>query len=301
VDDQVAAPLLFGEKASGDFKLSITRALGDQLEEKLSELVPAPLNAEQLSELQPRKGVYQLYLRGELVYVGKAAQKGGLPARLRAHMKKLSGRRGIEMGEVGFVCLYVDEDLDAAAPEKLLIKRYRENGEAPWNTMGFGNKDPGRNRDKTLVKARHFDALYPIDTDIPVGGLKPGRQPLGPVLMAVKENLPYTFRFPKNSNGRKPRRDLQDVPITVPDIVDSAAGLSATIFLELVLDVLPDGWQATALPGYVILYPEFENLGSATRYWRKVDGCVQPFEGEGLFDEKGQVEADDYESGDDYD
>ncbi|MGW2665649.1 hypothetical protein ACWCW7_32255 [Nocardia tengchongensis] len=296
MEDQLKAP--FPLKASGDFKLSITRALGDQLSEKLGELVPAPLTAEQLDGLEKRQGVYQLFVEGQLVYVGKAAQKGGLPARLRGHMRKLSGRRNINMRDVGYVCLYVDEDLDAAAPEKLLIKRYKANGEAPWNTMGFGNKDPGRNRDKTLVKAQHFDAEYPINTDLAVEGLQAGEWLLGPVLMTVKENLPYTFRFPTVGSGRKPRRDLREVPILVPDSVNLGTGLSITVFLELVLAVLPEGWQATTLPGYVILYDEWQELGSATRYWRKVDGLVKSFEGKGLFDENGQVD-DNSDEGDD--
>ncbi|MBB5912010.1 hypothetical protein BJY24_000877 [Nocardia transvalensis] len=278
-------------QASGEFKLSITRALGDQLGEGLGRLVPAPLTAEYLKgEIQPRPGVYQLYVDGGLVYVGKAS--ASLRDRLERHRKKLSGRVNIGLGQVGFVCLYVDEDMDAAAPEKLLIKRYRANGEAPWNTMGFGNKDPGRNRDKTLVKAKHFDARYPINIELAVDGLTPGKQALGPVLMAAKSALPYTFRFLTTPKSKTPHKLLRDVPVTVPD-----TKLNTVEFLRFVLEFLPDGWQATALPGYVILYPDFEDLASATQYWRTVNGSVESYKGQGRFDEKGEVAEQDEEDG----
>lgn len=273
-----------GGRASADFKLSITRALADQLDEKLNALVPAPLAPDQLELLEPRPGVYQLYLDEEMVYVGKAAKS--LPERLGKHHRKLSGRMNIDTVDVGFVCLYVDEDMDAAAPEKLLIKRYRAKDEAPWNTMGFGNKDPGHNRDKTLVKAKHFDAQYPIDTTRRVHGLKVGDQPLGPALMAAKGSLPYTFRF--QTKNKAPHPELRDARIVVPD-----GPLTAAEFVQLVLEVVPDGWQATALPGYMILYREFVDYGSATQYWRRIDGHVVQVAGEGLFDERGEVDSGD--------
>ncbi len=251
--------------------------------------MPAPLSAEYLKEeIQHRPGVYQLYVDDELVYVGKASKS--LRDRLDVHRKKISGRVNISLEQVGFVCLYVDEDLDAAAPEKLLIKRYRAKGEAPWNTMGFGNKDPGRNRDKTLVKAKHFDARYPINTGLTVDGLTPGKQTLGPVLTAAKSALPYTFRFLTMPKSKVPHTSLRDVPVTVPD-----TKMDTVSFLRFVLESLPDGWQATELPGYVILYPDFEDLASATRYWRATNGSVEPFEGQGRLDEKGEVADQDDE------
>ncbi|MGN2635376.1 GIY-YIG nuclease family protein [Nocardia takedensis] len=276
-------------RASAEFKLSITRALGDQLGEGLRRLAPAPLTAEYLkNEIQPRPGVYQLYVDGEFVYVGKASKN--LRNRLEGHRRKLSGRLKISLRQVGFVCLYVDEDMDAAAPEKLLIKRYRANGEAPWNTMGFGNKDPGRNRDKTLVKAKHFDARYPINTELVVSGLAPGEQNLGPVLVAAKGALPYTFRFMTTPGTKAPHELLRGVPVTVPDI-----NMSTAEFLRFVLESLSGDWQATALPGYVILYPGFEDLASATRYWRTENGTVRSYEGQGRLDEKGEVTERDEE------
>ena len=151
----VAGEPLFPQ-ASAEFKLSITRAMADQLAEALSRLQRAPLTPASLVDVQPRPGVYKLFLHDQRVYEGKPAKS--IPSRFNNHLRKLSGLSNIRLDDIGFQCLYVQEDLEAAAPEKMLIKIYRDQGGAPWNTNGFGNKDLGRNRDHSLVKSNHFDA-----------------------------------------------------------------------------------------------------------------------------------------------
>ncbi|WP_084508689.1 Eco29kI family restriction endonuclease [Nocardia pseudovaccinii] len=270
--------------ASAEFKLSITRALADQLAEALQALRPAPLDAEQLAMLKDRPGVYELYVKRERVYVGKASKS--LPDRLSNHLRKLSGRQQIDLAEVCFICLYVDEDLEAAAPEKMLIKKYRDHGGSPWNTMGFGNKDPGRNRDHSLVKAKHFDAEYPIDLDRTIPELANHLRPVEDLLHDIKARLPYNLRF---ETKNKIKQELIDAHIAIP-----AGELSVRRVIGLVLNALPEGWQATALPGYVILYNESTNYRSALVYWRKVDGRVEEYVGDQRLDPRGgAVESDD--------
>ncbi|MFG2182099.1 GIY-YIG nuclease family protein [Streptomyces abikoensis] len=121
-----------------DFRLSITKALGDQLAEALTTLGRAPLNEENLSKLEERPGVYQLYVNDAFVYVGKADRKHkGLPGRLRNHLRKLSGRGNLDLADVTFSCLYVDEDFSALAPEQLLINHYKERGRDPVEQQRF--------------------------------------------------------------------------------------------------------------------------------------------------------------------
>src|ERR1700760_2842582 len=139
----------------GEFKLSISKALTDQLREHLLELTPEPLTTAALGLLQKRPGVYQLYKGDELVYVGSAAKT--LPRRLTRHLRKISGRRHVRIEEMSFTCLYVDEDLTVLAPEERLIRLFQDEGSAPWNTNGFGNNDPGRRRDESHVSEGHFD------------------------------------------------------------------------------------------------------------------------------------------------
>ncbi|MCY0958521.1 MULTISPECIES: Eco29kI family restriction endonuclease [unclassified Streptomyces] len=251
---------------SDQFRLSITRALGDQLAEALDKLTPAPLTQANLDELderakveklQSRSGVYQLHHGPDrkLVYVGKADKP--LSSRLGNHLRKISGRRNISIDEMTFKCLYVAEDFSAVAPEKLLIKKYKASGHIPWNANGFGNKDPGRNRDRTVLKANHFDMLFPIDLGRAVEGLTPGEQSLFDLLQRIKQGLPYNFRYMESAHFKK-------VAIALPDSDITADGV-----FELVAKALPDSWQISALMGYTIMYDDrHTDYASAWRYYR---------------------------------
>ena len=242
--------------ASAEFKLSITKALADQLSDTLAPLQPAKLTVSALSHLQTRPGIYELFLNERRVYVGKASQS--LPERLSQHSRKISGRSGINIEDMSFVAVYVDEDLDAAAPEKLLIKKYTAAEDVPWNTNGFGNKDPGRNRDKSMVKAGHFDALYPIDLDIAMR-IQPGVVTLDKLLKEIKSCLPYTFRFPQKGMAQT----YKAITATIEQNTMSVRDL-----MPMLVTRLPTQWQATALPGYVILYKESTDYESALMWWR---------------------------------
>jgi len=237
--------------ASGEFKLSISQALTDQLREHLAELTPEPLTAENLARLEKRQGVYQLYKDGELVYVGSAAST--LPHRLGQHMRKIRGRRNISIEEITFTCLYVDEDLTVLAPEERLIKVFQGEGAAPWNTNGFGNNDPGRKRDESHVSKTHFDSLYPIDLDWPCDSIKAGERSAAVLLAELKRVLPFVLRYEISARAKL---DYAEVDIAVP-----SDGMAAESLLKLVSQALP-GYQTTALPGYVIVYPEEKDYPS---------------------------------------
>lgn len=237
------------------FRLSITKALGDQLSVALAKLGRAPLSMENIARLADRPGVYQLYMRGEFVYVGKADKS--LPGRLAYHLRKLGGRRNISLDDISFSCLYVDEDFSALAPEQLLISHHKGMGSIPWNNNGFGNKDPGRNRDSTELKRNHFDVEYPIDLDLLVGGIRAGDITLSAFLKTLKSNLPYNFRY------EEPPR-AKSIHLTVPE-----GEISADRAFRLASSKLPDGWQVVALMGYVILYGDSPKAyKSAWRYYR---------------------------------
>jgi hypothetical protein len=244
--------------AVADFKLSITQALADQLAERLQPLRSAPLSENSLEHVANRPGVYELFLADQRVYVGKASKS--LPARLRNHARKLSGRTGLSLANVRFVCLYVDEDLEAAAPETLLIKKYRDAGGSPWNTNGFGNKDPGRRRDTSEIAANHFDALYPINLNATVE-LTPGTWRVEELLAEVKKKLPYNLRYERISIAA---RHNYQVSLHVESSAPSTRQLA-----ELILTALPVGWQLTALPGYAILYKETIDYETALAWWRR--------------------------------
>ncbi|TKA09514.1 Eco29kI family restriction endonuclease [Actinacidiphila oryziradicis] len=243
---------------SEEFRLSITRALGDQLADALTTLRPAPLTQDNLNVLQAKPGVYQLYLRDQFVYVGKADKS--LPSRLGNHLRKLSSRRELDIEAVSFACLYVAEDFSAVAPEKLLIKRHKAEGRIPWNTNGFGNKDPGRKRDHTALKVNHFDMLHPIDLGRTVEGVTAGPWKLHELLKAVKQGLPYNFRYQAPTT-------FKDALVAVPD-----ARTTADELFRLIAPVLPEDWQISALMGYAIMYEDARvDYPSGWRYYRGTD------------------------------
>jgi hypothetical protein len=238
--------------ASGDFKLSISKALTDQLHEALHALTPAPLTEQNLADVEARQGVYQLYLGNDLVYVGSAS--GSLRSRLSQHLRKLSGRQNIAAASVHFTCLYVDEDLTVLAPEDRLIRVFQDEGSCVWNGSGFGIHDPGRRRDETAVDAGHFDAQYPIRLDWTTA-IPADSYTVADLLRRLQRDLPYTFRF---QNDAAARADYAAVEIEVP-----ADNLSALDLFKLIAAALPS-YQITALPGYAIMYRESRDYPQAT-------------------------------------
>ncbi|MEU6927037.1 GIY-YIG nuclease family protein [Streptomyces sp. NPDC046631] len=238
-----------------DFKLNITKALGDQLAEELKSLAHASLDEENIGKLREAGGVYQLYHNDVFVYVGKA--DSSLPDRLRNHLQKISGRCEIPLTEVTFSCLYVDDDFSALAPEQLLIYHHKRLNGIPWNNNGFGNKDPGRQRDTSAVKAGHFDMRFPIDLDYVIEGLTPGPTTLRLFLQTIKDRLPYTYRYQKIG-------PFEQKIVTVP-----ASTMTTDAAFRLVSSAIPDDWQIVALMGYVIMYPDSPTpYTSARRYYR---------------------------------
>jgi hypothetical protein len=265
-----------------DFTLSVTKALRDQLEVALNNLARAPLASENLNSLHERAGVYQLYLRDELVYVGKADKT--LPGRLKKHMRKISGRENIELADIKFCCLYVAEDFTALAPEKLLISRYDQSGRAMWNHNGFGNNDPGRNRDKSIVKSNHFDKAYPAALQRTVDGLMPGDVPMKDLLKKLKLGLPFNFRYADKKLG-----SMADVRINL-----QSPGLTADQVFGIIAQKLPDRWQIVALPGYSIMYPDSPDAYvSARRYYRG----SERIDAEPQFSAAGKIEDTEEEAG----
>lgn len=291
-------PRMAGQYSDG-FRLSITQALSTQLYAALEALEPAPLTKENLEALYVQaaklgldslSGVYQLYREKpvggqELTYVGKADQP--LPKRLGDHLFKLTGRVGISIDEISFKCLFVEEDLSAVSPEKMLIKRHQETSAIVWNNRGFGINDPGRNRDGTVLKNTHFDLEYPIDLDLKVSGLRAGPQSLRDLLQAVKVGVPYIFRYQRSAS-------FKDKRVIVP-----SADMSVDAVFRFIAGHLDETWRISALVGWTIMYPDNNRVyPSAFRYYHP-HGAVATATPRTQQAEEGG--ADDRDSGDDED
>jgi hypothetical protein len=240
-----------------DFDLDIPQALAHQLVTAFTKVDLGPLSQSNVDTLDKGKqGVYQLFHMKKLVYVGKADNVRG---RLNDHLQKLSGRRGINIADMGFCCLYISRNWTALAPEETLIKHYRKLGLAEWNGMGFGPNDPGRQREETEKPEDNFDTRFPIKDDWPCDFVSAGTWDVLQLLVVLKRNLPFLLRYEtdaertgsdKKAHYTKGHQDFAGKTVQVP-----RAGMAVNDLLKLIVNELP-GWQATVFPGYVTLYRE---------------------------------------------
>lgn len=97
-----------------------------------------------------KSGVYALYFRDQLVYVGKASKettKSGrtLRDRLSEHRIKIAGRQNIKWSDLALRYLTFNSEWWVFAAEYALIVHYNPK----WNYSGFGSKTPGAGRPGT--------------------------------------------------------------------------------------------------------------------------------------------------------
>ncbi len=234
------------------FEIDIIEALSKQLLTALEALTPAALDEANIAMLEDEQGIYLLYYKAALVYVGKT--ENSLPKRLRDHRQKVSGRKNIDLSDMGFKCLYVHRNWTALAPETALIRFFKDAGEGgcAWNGNGFGPHDPGRDRETTNKPPDGFDAQYPIREEWLCDWVDVRDWNCRELLLSLKSNLPYLLRFQTTDKNRfrDGHPDYNDVVVPVP-----RESMTAAELVGLVASLLP-GWQATAFPSHMILYKE---------------------------------------------
>jgi hypothetical protein len=239
----------------GEFELDIPSVMRAQLPSFFATLAPVPLTLENVAAIPDgAQGAYLLFLKEELVYVGKTDAQAGFRSRLARHYYNLQHRSGLLPSDISFKAarIFVFSTFDL---ETMLIEEYTRHYllRPVWNFSGFGSNDPGRNREDQ--KSAQFDLDYPVDIDREFTALPPGEHSLLTVVLALKRSVPYIFRYETNGQGpaawRAGHLDMNDKTITIPDNL-----VSTRIVIQRILDALPPGWQATVLPNRVILYKE---------------------------------------------
>ena len=237
------------------FDLDLISALTGQLVEAFKELEEGTLTNEHISTLPTERGVYHLFQKGMLVYVGKTDD---LQGRLDDHRKKISGRHNIDLGEMGFKCLTVPRNWNPLAHEEQLIQYYRENkGGCDWNGSSFGAHDPGRERDSTKKSPDGFDRQFPIREDWPCTTIEAGVLNAGRVLAMMKSEVPYLLRY-----------DTENVDYKKVDIQVPKTGMRAVELMTLITKTLP-GWQSTLFPSHMILYKESRTYPYGDVIWNE--------------------------------
>lgn len=250
-------PLGFGE-----FELPVEQVIREKLPEFIEGLPPAPLDLEHVNQLpEGAQGAYILYLNDERVYVGKTDVKSGFRSRLKKHWGNIRHRRNLNSNNVTFRCARIPV-FAIADIERILIDKFRDDGERPeWNFSGIGSNDPGRNRDGQDVA--DFDWNYPIDPDVSLDTVNAGDHRVLELLLAVKYELPYDFRYQRDENPpgsgkfvhyRKGHEDFRQTTVTIP-----ADNPTVRDVLDRTVAEMPGAWQATILHGRIILYKEHED------------------------------------------
>jgi hypothetical protein len=143
------------------FAFDLDRAIRDQVIEKLEKSPKLPL----VKDVGPHlSGIYALYHKGSLVYVGKASRettksKRDLRARLNEHVSKISGRQNIALSEMTCRFLTFESEWYVFAAEFVLIVALNPE----WNGTGYGSKVPGKGRPGVKISA--WNELYPPRPD----------------------------------------------------------------------------------------------------------------------------------------
>jgi hypothetical protein len=83
-----------------DFEFDLPGALLARLVQILDDLTPVPLRAQFVDVIPDAQGVYQLFLDGTLVYIGKTDAESGLRQRLDRHRLKIQHRKGLGPNQV---------------------------------------------------------------------------------------------------------------------------------------------------------------------------------------------------------
>lgn len=236
-------------KGFRSFEFDLPAALLEQLIAILDGMEQGPLLPDTTRAIPNAQGVYQLYHREKLVYVGKTDGQAGLRQRLSRHAWTIQSRDKLDVRELSFkaveVLVFSAMDLETA-----LIASYRRRKENPaWNGSGFGSNDPGRRRDTTALKQDGFDATYPINVDIPLEAFD-AADPMSAMqaLTRLMPAVPYTVRHERSAGA-------------IAELMAAEVGLKPAMptlrsVVEAICAALPAGWQATRLPGRVIMYRE---------------------------------------------
>lgn len=140
------------------FDFDLDRGIREQVVEKLERSPVLPL----LTGIGPSEsGVYALYFRDELVYIGKASKgttksERTLRSRLNEHVGKTSSRPSIGSGEMTCRFLTFASEWWVFAAEFALITHY----DPAWNGSGYGSKTPGVGRPGTK-RVSPWNKLFP--------------------------------------------------------------------------------------------------------------------------------------------
>ncbi|MBI2806055.1 MAG: Eco29kI family restriction endonuclease [Planctomycetes bacterium] len=160
------------------FEFKLDKAIRDQVLETLEASPMLPL---QRNVAPQESGIYALFWKKKLVYIGKASKattksKRTLRARLNEHSGKLANRDNLEISDMASKFLTIESDWFVWAAEFALINHFQPE----WNGSGYGSKTPGKGRPGTH-RVSKWNQMFPLkpgmddsdEVDDDVGGDDP--------------------------------------------------------------------------------------------------------------------------------
>lgn len=143
------------------FEFDLDRGIRTQVVEKLEASPILPLKK---GVGPPLSGIYVLYYKRKLVYIGKVskgttASNRTLRARINEHVGKIGSRRNISLSDMTCRFLTFSSEWWVFAAEFALITNYQPE----WNASGFGSKTPGIGRPGTERTSR-WNRDFPLQT-----------------------------------------------------------------------------------------------------------------------------------------
>jgi hypothetical protein len=141
------------------FDFDLDRGIRMQVVEKLEQ---SPILALTKNVGPADSGIYALYLKGNLVYIGKASKgttksQRTLRDRLNEHVGKIEARQNIQLEDMSCRYLTFLSEWWVFAAEFAIIAHYRPE----WNESGFGSKTPGKGRPGT-DRISKWNQQYPL-------------------------------------------------------------------------------------------------------------------------------------------
>lgn len=248
-----------------EFEFDLPEALLTNLVRVFDNMDAATFTQANVEQIADAQGVYQLLHNDELVYIGKTDAEAGLRKRLERHARTIRHRSNLDPSLVTFkaVRVFVFTAIDL---ETQLIRHYGKSA-ASWNLSGFGSNDPGRERDTTNVKPEGFDGQYPIDIDRALD-VEFTSMTADQATKLLKQVAPYTVRIEaEKQGGRRPHPDFLSAHVDF-----GPPPYTTRMVMLAILDALPEGWQATAFPGRIIMYKEDQSYTHGTVIGRSNSG-----------------------------
>ena len=261
-ESQTPAATVIAPETKGyvEYEIDIEKVLRNELPQVVAKIDLAPLTAASVNAIpEGAKGAYVLFVDGYPVYAGKTDTRHGFRDRLNRHAFTIQNRRNLDPSAIAFIAIriLVFSNFDVEAILIDAMRKADENALA-WNDSGFGSNDPGHNRE--TQRPADFDVSYPINIDRQLHLVEAGSHELLPLLIALKQHLPYDLRYEtdlklgsedKYINYRKGHVDQRAAPPVNVNNADTTRTLLCKI-----MAALPPGWRTTVFPGRIILYKE---------------------------------------------